>query len=249
MTADFLLIGSGLLAGAMNALAGGGSFVSLPALMAAGVPPVTANASSSLALYPGGAVSAWVYRDGLGPIAGVSLRWMAAVSVVGGLAGGVLLLATTQALFLQALQWLLLAATMALAFGRRIMSAIHGWSGAGRGLILTGQFILGIYGGYFGGAVGIMMMAFWSFVTPDDLKRLQGPRTVLVTAANTSAVLLFAATGAVGWREVLILAPAAAAGGYLGALLGVRLPSGVVRALTLILAVCVTAAFFVKAYG
>ncbi|EIZ81198.1 hypothetical protein WSK_0143 [Novosphingobium sp. Rr 2-17] len=249
MTAAYLLVASGLLAGAVNALAGGGSFVSLPALMAAGVSPVTANATSSLALYPGGAVSAWVYRKGLEPVAGVSLTWMAIVSMVGGLAGGLLLLATPQALFLQALPWLLLAATLALAFGRRITSAFHGWNGAGSGTILGGQFILGIYGGYFGGAVGIMMMAFWSLVMSEDLKRLQGLRTILVTAANTSAVLLFAVTGAVGWREVLFLAPAAVVGGYLGALLGIRLPPALVRAITLALASLVTAAFFVKSYG
>lgn len=249
MSADYLLAAAGLLAGAMNALAGGGSFVSLPALMAAGVPPVMANASSSLALYPGGAVSAWVYRKGMAPIAGVGLRWMAAVSVVGGLLGGVLLLATPQALFLQALPWLLLAATLALAFGPRAMSAFHGWNGASGDAILTGQFFLGIYGGYFGGAVGIMMMAFWSLATSENLKRLQGPRTMLVTAANTSAIVLFATTGAVGWRAVMILAPAAAIGGYLGALLGIRLPGPAVRAVTLALAACVTAAFFVKAYS
>ena len=249
MAADYLLIASGLLAGAMNALAGGGSFVSLPALMAAGVPPVIANASSSLALYPGGAVSAWVYREALAPVAGVSLVLMAAVSVAGGLAGGLLLLSTPQALFLRALPWLLLLATLALAFGKRITSAFHGWDGASRGTILSGQFILGIYGGYFGGAVGIMMMAFWTIATKADIKRLQSLRAMLVMAANTSAILLFAAARAVDWWAVLLLAPSALIGGYIGALLGIRLPSALVRAITLALASLVTAAFFMKAYG
>lgn len=249
MIADFLLIASGLLAGAMNALAGGGSFVSLPALMAIGLSPVTANASSSLALYPGGAVSSWVYREGLLPVAGVPLPWMAAVSMAGGFAGGLLLVATPQLLFLKALPWLLLAATLALAFGRRITAQVHRWSGAGRRVILGGQFVLGIYGGYFGGAVGIMMIAFWSLTTSEDLKRLQGLRTLLVTAANTTAVGLFALTGAVSWREVLLLAPSAMVGGYLGALLGLRLPASLVRTVTLALASVVTAAFFVKSYG
>ncbi|MFT4055708.1 MAG: sulfite exporter TauE/SafE family protein [Novosphingobium sp.] len=246
------LIAAGLLAGAMNALAGGGSFVSLPALMAAGVSPVVANASSSLALYPGGAMSAWVYRRGLRPIAAIPLPWMATASMAGGLVGGVLLLATPATLFLRALPWLLLAATLTLAFGRRITDGmqgrIKGWSGAGGGTILSGQFVLGIYGGYFGGAVGIMMIAFWTLVTRDDLKQLQGLRTLLVTAANTPAVVLFAASSAVGWREVLILAPSAMVGGYLGAQLGARLPAAGVRAATLALAGFVTAAFFVKSY-
>ncbi|GAB7553875.1 sulfite exporter TauE/SafE family protein [Novosphingobium sp. 11B] len=246
---DLLLIAAGVLAGAMNALAGGGSFVSLPALMAVGLSPVAANASSSLALYPGGAVSTWVYREGLVPIAAVPLRWMAAVSAAGGLAGGILLLATPQALFVQALPWLLLLASLALAFGRGITARVHGWSGASGPAILGGQLVLGIYGGYFGGAVGIMMMAFWSLATREELKRLQGLRTLLVTAANTAAMILFALAGAVGWREVAILAPSAMVGGYLGALLGIRLSPALVRAATLALAFFVTAAFFIKAYG
>lgn len=233
----------------MNALAGGGSFISLPALMAVGLSPVSANASSSLSLYAGGALSTWVYRKDLTPIAAVPLPFMAAVSLVGGLVGGVMLLATPQALFLHALPWLLLVATLALAFGRTITAKVHGWSGAGSGTILGGQLVLGVYGGYFGGAVGIMMMAYWSLATREELKRLQGLRTLLVTYANTSAVILFAAMGAVGWRQVLILAPSAMVGSYLGAVLGVRMPPWLSRAVTLGLAFFVTAAFFVKSYG
>ena len=113
-----LLAGAGLLAGAMNALAGGGSFVSLPALIAVGVPSVAANASSTVALYPGGLASAWVYRTGLGDICGVSAKAMLAVTLVGGLAGSLLLLLTPSDAFDLVLPWLLLVATLALAFGR-----------------------------------------------------------------------------------------------------------------------------------
>lgn len=233
----------------MNALAGGGSFVTLPALMAAGVPPVAANASSSLALYPGGAVSAWVYRKDLGPVAGVSLAWLALVSLSGGLIGGVLLLSTPSSLFDRVLPWLLLVAALALAFGKRIAPRFHGEAGAGSATMLSGQFLLGVYGGYFGGAVGIMMMAFWSVTTRVDFKRLQAPRTILVTAANTAAVVIFAVMHAVGWREVLLLAPSAAVGGYLGAHLCQRLPQPWVRVATVSLAMLVTVAFFLRAYS
>lgn len=251
MTPDWLLLAAGLLAGAMNALAGGGSFVTLPALIATGVPPVIANATSSLALYPAGAVSAWVYREGLARVARVPMAPMVAVSVVGGLIGSALLLATPAALFVRALPWLLLAATIALAGGRRFASMLHGTArdGAGIGVILPGQFVLGIYGGYFGGAVGIMMMAFWSLTTTADLKQLQGARTMLVTAANTAAVAFFVVMGAIGWGPFLWLAPAAMVGGYLGALLGRRLPPALVRFGTVLLAAGVTVVFFVRAYG
>ncbi|WP_159978932.1 MULTISPECIES: sulfite exporter TauE/SafE family protein [unclassified Novosphingobium] len=251
MDTNYLLAGAGLLAGAMNALAGGGSFVTLPALMATGVPPVVANASSSVALYPGGAASAWVYRKDIGPVAGVSLTQLAVISLLGGAIGSVLLLATPSTLFDRVLPWLLLVATLALAFGKRVASRLHGdegGQGAGPKLIQSGQFLLGIYGGYFGGAVGIMMMAFWSVTTRTGLKRLQGPRTVLVTAANTAAIAIFAVMNAVRWHDVLLLAPSAIAGGYLGALLATRLPRRVVEAVTVTLAGAVTVAFFAKAY-
>ena len=113
-----LLLGAGgLLAGAMNALAGGGSFVSLPVLIAAGVSPVAANASSTVALFPGGLASAWAYRDGMGPVAGVPRRRLLAVTLTGGLAGSILLLSTPAAAFDAALPWLLLFATLALPSG------------------------------------------------------------------------------------------------------------------------------------
>jgi uncharacterized protein len=103
----FLLIcGAGFVAGAMNALAGGGSFVSLPALIAAGVPSVAANASSTVALFPGGAASAWAYRDGLGPVGTVPLRSLLFITIVGGAIGAILLLSTPVETFDRVLPWL-----------------------------------------------------------------------------------------------------------------------------------------------
>lgn len=247
---DFMLLaGAGLLAGAMNALAGGGSFVTLPALLATGVPSVVANASSSVALYAGGAASAWVYRKDLRRVAGASPTMMAVTSLMGGLAGSVILLATPSELFDLVLPWLLLAATLALCFGKALSTRFHGEAEAGAPAILAGQVLLGIYGGYFGGAVGIMMMAFWSVVTKADLKDLQAPRTLLVTAANTAAIVIFALMGAVRWDAILLLAPSAIVGGYLGAQLGRRLPAQQVRFATLILASGITLAFFARAYA
>lgn len=237
-----------MLGGAMNALAGGGSFVTLPALLAAGVPSVAANASSSVALYPGGVASAWVYRKGLDRVAGASPTLMALTSLVGGLAGSLILLATPSALFDLVLPWLLLAATLALAFGKTLATRLHGEAEARVGTILAGQALLGIYGGYFGGAVGIMMMAFWSVVTKAALKDLHAPRTMLVTASNTAAIVIFAAMGAVRWDAILLLAPSAIVGGYLGAQLGRRLPAQHVKIATVSLASAITLAFFARAY-
>jgi uncharacterized membrane protein YfcA len=247
---DFLLLaGAGLLAGAMNALAGGGSFVTLPALIATGVPSVAANASSTVALYPGGATSAFVYRNGLAEICGVPAGRVLAATLAGGLVGALLLLWTPASIFDRLLPWLLLVATVMLASGPRLGPALRARFSAGASMVLAVQFLLGIYGGYFGGAVGLMMIAAWSLIAGADIKALNPSRTLMVTAANTAAVLCFVLAGAVHWPATLLVGAGALAGGYLGAQAGRRLPSGVVRAATLLIATGMTAVFFVRAYG
>jgi uncharacterized membrane protein YfcA len=241
MNTVVLVGGAGFLAGTMNALAGGGSFVTLPALIAAGVPSGEANASSTVALVPGGAVSAWSYRDGLGPVGSAGLRPLVAVTLLGGVSGALLLLWTPTRLFDFLLPWLLLTATLVLTFGRRVGERLRRRWQIGPATILPIQFLLGTYGGYFGGAVGIMMMAVWGLLDSRDLKSLNAPRTLLVTLANFVA-------GAIRWPETLVMLVASAAGGYAGAQIGKRAPSSIVRACTLILTATITLAFFVKTY-
>jgi uncharacterized membrane protein YfcA len=248
MNALLLLCGAGLLAGAMNAIAGGGSFITLPALIAAGVPSVEANASSTVALYPGGLASAWTYHDSVETVCGVPLSHLLAVTLAGGLAGSALLLWTSSAAFMLILPWLLLLATVALAFGHRIGERLRGHFHVRSAPVLLMQFLLGVYGGYFGGAVGIMMMAFWTVLGERDLKTLNGPRTLLVSAANTVAALAFIVAGAVRWPETLVLIAGGLAGGYAGARLGRVLPHRVARALTLCCSWSITGAFFAHAY-
>ena len=243
-----LLCASGGLAGAMNAMAGGGSFITLPVLVAAGLPSVQANASSTVALYPGGAASAWIYRVGLSHVCGVPLRPTLAATLVGGLAGAPLLLWTPTSLFDRVVPWLLLAATVALAFGSRLGPALRARFRAGMGTVLLIQLGLGVYGGYFGGAVGLMMMAAWSLLDDVDVKGLNAPRTLLVTAANSVAVLCFALAGAVRWPEAMLVGVGALAGGYGGARLGKMLPPAVVRLGTVVVAAGMTLHFFVRAY-
>ena len=243
------LLGAGLVAGAMNALAGGGSFVALAALVAAGLPSVSANASSTVALYPAGAASAWVYWGGLAPVGGLPLRPTLAATVLGGFAGAVLLLLTPAAAFDRLVPWLLMAATLTLAAGPRLGAGLRARLRAGPAGLLALQFTLGVYGGYFGGAVGLMMVAAWSMIDGADTKALNPPRTLMVTAANSVAVLCFAAAGAVRWDAALLVGLGALAGGVGGAHLGRRLPARAVRAGTLALACALTALFFARAYG
>ena len=115
--------------------------------------------------------------------------------------------------------------------------------------VLAVQFMLGVYGGYFGGAVGIMMIAIWGLLDNSDIKHLNAPRTLLVSAANMVAVLAFIVANAVHWPETLVMLVGAIIGGYSGARIGRRTPPRVIRAITLLVTSCITLAFFVKTYA
>jgi uncharacterized membrane protein YfcA len=242
------LVAAGLLGGSMNAVAGGGSFVTFPVLVLAGLPPIAANATSTVALFPGTLASTWAYRRDLGGIAGVGLRILLPISIAGGLVGAVLLLVTPGAAFDKVIPWLLLAATLTFAGGRNLGAWLRRRVRIGRGALLAIQFILGVYGGYFGGAVGLMMMAAWTLLDSIDLKTMAPARTLLTSAANGMAVLCFAAAGAVWWPEGLAMMASTIAGGYYAARLARHLPPAVLRGFVIVLSACVTAGFFVKGY-
>jgi len=243
-----LLAAAGLLAGAMNAIAGGGSFVTFPAMVAAGLPPVIANASSTVALFPGTVASTFAYRRDFSRIVGMRLGMMLPISVASGLAGAALLLATPARLFDVVIPFLLLLATLTFAFGARAGVALRLVVRIGPGAMLPMQFLIAIYGGYFGGAVGLMMMAMWSLLTASaNLKAMAPARVLLVSATNGAAVVWFIAAGAVRWPETLAMLGASVVGGYLGARLTQWLPAPFVRGFVVALTAVVTVAFFVRA--
>ena len=243
-----LLAVAGLLAGAMNAIAGGGSFVSFPVMIAAGLPPVIANASSTVALFPGTLASTFAYRRDFSHVSGLRLRALLPLSLAGGLAGAVLLLATPARLFDVVIPFLLLFATITFAVGARAGLLLRRFVRVRPGTLLVLQFAISIYGGYFGGAVGLMMLATWSLVNATgDLKSMAPARVLLVSAANGAAVLWFIAAGAVRWPETLSMLAASVAGGYLGARIGRWLPARVVRGFVVVLTATVTVGFFARA--
>ncbi len=249
LTTLLMLTGAGFLSGTMNAVAGGGSFVSFPALILAGVPSVAANASSTVALFPGAVTSAWVYRRELGGVGGISLPVLLACSLAGGLTGAVLLLSTPVSTFDGLVPWLLLIATVAFIFGRQLGAGLRRYVRIGRLPTLLLQFALGVYGGYFGGAVGIMMLAVWSLIGSDSLKTMNPARIFLVGAMNAIAVLCFIAAGEVWWPQTCAMLLGAAAGGFAGAWIGRRLPPKATRAVIILVTVGMTAVFFLRRYG
>ena len=147
ITGILLAGGAGILGGAMNALAGGGTFATLPALIALGLPANSANATSNVALLPGAATSAWAFRDELGPVGGVSVPLLSAITFVGGLAGSLLLAATPTQVFDLVIPWLLLFAFIVIAFGKRAADALKQRVAIGPRTLIVAQGCLGIYGG------------------------------------------------------------------------------------------------------
>jgi len=247
MTELLLVAAAGFLAAAMNAAAGGGTFVTLPVLVFVGLPAQAANISSTIALWPGMVASAWAYRPDFKPFGDVSLTALLIASLLGGAVGAALLLATPARAFDEVVPWLLLVATLTLAFGRQVGDALRRQIRIGPATLLIVQFVLAVYGGYFGGAVGIMMMAAWTLLSTADIKAMNPVRTILVSATNGIAVLCFVAAGGVWWRETLAMLVGATLGGYAGARVTRMLDPRHVRIATLLFTAAITLAFFIRA--
>lgn len=240
-----LLMVAAFASGALNAVAGGGAFITFPALLFAGIPPVSANASSTVALFPGQAASSWAYRREIGAIADVNVPHFAALSLAGGLVGALLLLVTPNALFAGFVPWLLLFATAVFAVGHYAPSVVSRLRLGGRG-VLAVQFLISIYGGYFGGGIGFLMLAALTLFGLRDIHAMNGLRILLAMLMNGAAVVAFALAGAVSWPETLAMAGAAVAGGIVGAMGAKRVDPGRLKTGVVVIGAVMTVCFFVK---
>lgn len=233
----------------MNALAGGGTFATLPSLLAIGLPANTANATSNVALLPGAGMSAWAFRDELGPVGGVDVRLLAAITFAGGLIGSVLLVLTPTHAFDQIIPWLVLYAFVVLAFGKRAAAWLHDRVTIGRRTLIAAQGLLGIYGGYFGGGVGLMTTATYGLLAGHTPRELFAPRTLMLAIANLAAAGVFIAAGMVAWSACVPMLLGSIIGGWGGAIVGKRLPDAAVRAWTLLVTGVTVVVFFHRAWG
>jgi hypothetical protein len=229
-----LLVVAGLAAGAVNAVAGGGSLITFPTLIAIGLPPVAANVTNSIAVCPGYLSSVVGSRaDLVGQ--GRRLRGLIPTCVVGALIGCGLLLGTPARAFEVVVPFLVLAAAATLAFQKRLRDLVgHPHAMAPRRQAVTVQvvvFVGAIYGGYFGAALGVMLVAALALVVDESLNRINALKNVLSATAGVVTVVVFAIFGPVHWGAALTLAPATVIGGYAGARLARRLPAPVLRAL------------------
>ncbi|RJF77616.1 sulfite exporter TauE/SafE family protein [Azospirillum cavernae] len=243
---ELLLLTAAFLAGAMNAVAGGGSFLTLPALIYAGVPPVAANATGTVALLPGYASGLYGYRQDLTPVGEVGLPLLALVSLAGGLAGAGLLLVTPDAVFRGIVPWLLLAATGLFAFGGALAARLRAVGLHGRGALLGTLLVVSVYGGYFNGGLGILLLAQLSLFGMTNLNAMNGLKNLFSTVLTAIAVVAYALGGAVDWPKAALMVLAAVAGGYVGARLGRRIPQRVLRGGIIAVGLTMSALFFAK---
>jgi uncharacterized membrane protein YfcA len=239
--------------GALNAVVGGGSFVTFPALIFAGVSPITANATSTMALFPGTIASSVAYRRNMAePEPRRLLLWFVGASVLGAVMGATLLLSTSTSTFAHLVPWLLLFATVVFTFGRNLARWLRAHTEGGANLTLAAgvllQFLIGIYGGYFGGGLGIMMLALLSVIGLSNVHTMNGLRTLLGAIINGVAVVAFIIARAIAWEPALVMVVAAVVAGYLAASMMKRFDPDRARKYIVLLAWGMTAYFLAKEY-
>lgn len=252
LTPWLLVVLGGAAAGAMNALAGGGTFFSFPALLAAGLPPVTANATNSVALWPASLAAVWAYRHELQHYA-AQLRGMVVRALAGGAAGALLLLATPNQTFAVLVPWLLLMATLLFALAphlNRWRATRAAGAPAPRNACASHAFqlLVACYGGFFGAGMGIVMIAAIAMQGVKEIHEIQALKNLLSAAIYSIAALTFVVSGAVSWPHLLLCAAAAAIGGYGAGRIARRLPAVWLRRFVLFVGTLLTCYYFVSVY-
>jgi len=252
LQAAILLFVAGVLGGALNSVAGGGSFVAFPALLFTGVPPIPANATNTIALWMAAIASGGAYRSRLNISKRIFVPLLIA-SFIGGLAGAFLLVKTPAHTFMRVLPWLTLGATLLFAFGNKLAR--------NRGSVLEGeisdssligasvfQLAVAVYGGYFGGGMGIVMLAMLAALGMTDIHTMNALKSVMAVVINGVAVVLFIVYGAIYWKSGMVMTAGAVAGGYAGAHYAQRLPRAWIRWFVVLVGTGMTIYFFLKAY-
>ena len=242
-----LLVVAALVAGAQNALAGGGSFVTFPALLLLGMGARAANITSTVALFPGQIATGLTGRRHVSGAEGLSFRMLAGISLAGGVCGALLLLETPESFFERLVPFLVLFATAVFAWG----SFRHPPSGQAHLSPLAAggaQFAIAIYGGYFGGGIGLLMLAALTLAGM-PVRQAGATKNVLAAVMNASAVAIFAFSRDVDWPAALAVAVGAIIGGQAGAWLMFRVAEHKLRVGVVLIGVVLTAGLFIRAYS
>jgi hypothetical protein len=247
------LFAAAAIAGTLNALAGGGSFILFPALLFVRVPAVQANATNTVALWPGLAASAIAYLKRLNAPSRLLIPWLL-TSLAGGWAGALLLLKTPQHTFLHLVPWLLLSGTLLFAFGNKLR-AVAGKSSAvddlrtisWQAIAATSalELLVSVYGGYFGAGIGFILLGMLAALGMRDINAMGALRTLLAVAINAAAVVTFIVAGAVLWPHFAVMVTGSLAGGWFGARYAQQADPQKVRAFVISIGLIMSAYFFV----
>src|SRR5271170_4016900 len=240
-----LLFLASLWAGAQNALAGGGSFITLPALMLTGMDARTANITSTVALFPAQVATGWTGRKWVAGTGGVSFRALVIISLIGGALGALLLLSTPPTFFARLVPWLVLFATALFAWGSFAKRA-DGARKLGRRATLAMQFCIAIYGGYFGGGIGFLMFAVLT-AAGHLIRNAGATKNVLAGVMNASAVAIFIFSPEVRWLAAAVTSGGAIIGGVLGALMLHRINERLLRIAIVVIGIALTVGLFIRA--
>ena len=250
-----LLFCAALVAGIANSIAGGGSFITFPSLLFTGMLPVNANATNTVAVWPGILASTFSYRKSLNVPLLRRVGPLIAVTLLGSVAGALLLLYTPQMTFMKMVPWLLLGGTVLFAFGARITRWVnrrhpeHGPSGVTLAIVTFVQLVVGVYIGYYGAGVGFIILPLLSIMGIENIHSMNGLRTMLATAGNAVAVVLFIFARAVRWPQALVMMVGAILGGYAGAHYAQKLNQKTMRYVVIAIGSGMTAYFFWKTAG
>ena len=246
MLETLLLIAAAFVAGILNTIAGGGTFLTFPALVLVGIPPVAANATSTVASFPGYLAGAVGFRRELAAFTRPELLRLLAITLAGGVVGSLLLLVSSNAAFSVLVPFLLFAATLAFLYGDRLrgFAARHRLSlkpqGAGS------LFAVCVYGGYFNGGLGIILLALFALWGMTDIHRMNGLKTATSFALASISTAIFAAAGLVHWPEAVTMMVATTIGGYAGAPLARALPRPLVRGIIAAIGFGMSAVFLLR---
>ena len=240
-----LIFLAGLFAGTQNTLAGGGSFITFPTLLLAGLNPLAANMTSTIALFPNQITSAFAGRKLAGGVADLSLGKLFGLSVAGGVVGAVLLLNTPVTFFSRLVPWLVLFATSIFAWGSFRKKPLHAAKTVPGPLLGVIQFMIGIYGGYFGGGIGFLMLAALT-VAGQQVRMATATKNILAMAMNASAVVLFIFSSQIDWLAALALSVGGVGGGVAGGWLVHTLPERYMRGFVVLAGIALTIWLFLR---
>jgi len=240
-----LVLAAGLWAGLQNTLAGGGSFITLPALIVSGMSPLAANITSTVALFPGQVTSGLAGRSLVTGAGRLSFRWLFCLSLAGGAVGGLLLLNTPPTLFARLVPWLVLFATSVFAWGSFRRKPLAGTAHIGPRTAGFAQFLIGIYGGYFGGGIGFLMLAALTLAGLST-RNAGATKNALASVMNAAAVVLFVFSPQVHWLQAVVLGAGAVAGGLAGTWALRRINERALRIAIVCLGVTLTIGLFLR---